>query len=98
MRFGIEKEDVTKIYVAGGFGYKLNIEKAIAIGMFPEEFAGRIEAVGNSSLAGAAKYLKEDDGEGIISELVEKSTEISLSADKDFNELYMDSMFFGEDW
>lgn len=94
LRYGIEKEDVAKVYVAGGFGYKLNIAKAIAIGMFPAEFAGRIEAVGNSSLAGAVKYLQKKEGESIISGLVESSTEIGLSSDKDFNEFYMDYMFF----
>ena len=94
LRYGIKKEDVAKVYVAGGFGFKLNIEKAIAIGMFPAEFAGRIEAVGNSSLAGAVKYLQEAAGENIIGELVKVSTEIGLSSDKDFNEFYMDYMFF----
>ena len=97
LRYGIEKEDVAKVYVAGGFGYKLNIAKAIAIGMFPAEFADRIEAVGNSSLAGAAKYLQEKDGEEIIAKLVDISTEIGLSSDKDFNEFYMDYMFFEEE-
>lgn len=94
LRYGIEKEDVAKVYVAGGFGFKLNIEKAIAIGMFPAEFKNRIEAVGNSSLAGAVKYLQEESGEKIIGDLVGVSKEIGLSSDKDFNELYMDHMFF----
>lgn len=94
LRYGIKKEDVVKVYVAGGFGFKLNIEKAIAIGMFPVEFAGRIEAVGNSSLAGAMKYLQEEKGESHIDKLVKNSAEIGLSSDKDFNDFYMDYMFF----
>lgn len=109
LRFGIEKEKIAKVYVAGGFGYKLNMEKAIQIGMFPEEFSDRMEAVGNSSLAGAVKYLRNEDGDGTIgvnsleiektgeqtlSEIVQISKEIPLSSDKDFNEFYMDSMFF----
>ena len=61
VRYGISYDDVHKVYLAGGFGYKLDTEKAIAIGMFPEEFQGKIEAIGNSSLAGAVEYLTEQD-------------------------------------
>ena len=94
LRYGIEKEEVSKVYLAGGFGYKLDTSKAIAIGMLPEEFKDRIEAVGNSSLAGAVKYLSDSDREKEIQRLVEISEEIGLSSDKDFNEFYMDAMFF----
>lgn len=97
LRYGITKEQVKKVYVAGGFGYKLDKEKAIAIGMLPEEFADKIETVGNSSLAGARQYLRDGEGEARLGEIVEKSEEIGLSTDKDFNEFYMDGMMFGEE-
>ena len=97
LRYGIEKEEVSKVYLAGGFGYKLDTSKAIAIGMLPEEFKDRIEAVGNSSLAGAVKYLSDPDREKEIRRLVDISEEIGLSSDKDFNEFYMDAMFFEEE-
>lgn len=94
LRYGVKKEDVVKIYVAGGFGYKLDTDKAIAIGMLPEEFKGRIEAVGNSSLAGAEDYLKDTEGDKTIRKILDVSEEINLSADKEFNDFYMDAMFF----
>ena len=97
LRYGITKEQVKKVYVAGGFGYKLDKEKAIAIGMLPEEFADKIETVGNSSLAGARQYLRDAAGEERLSKIVETSEEIGLSTDKDFNEFYMDGMMFGEE-
>lgn len=94
LRYGIKKEEVSKVYLAGGFGYKLNTDKAIAIGMIPEEWADRIVAVGNSSLSGACKYLKDENGDKTIEKLVSISEEINLSADKEFNEFYMNEMFF----
>jgi uncharacterized 2Fe-2S/4Fe-4S cluster protein (DUF4445 family) len=97
LRYGVEKEQVKNVYLAGGFGYKLDRQKAVSIGMLPEEFLDRIEAVGNSSLAGAAKYLREADGEAVLQKLAEESEEINLSADKKFNEYYMDAMMFGEE-
>lgn len=97
LRYGIKKEQVKKVYVAGGFGYKLDREKAIAIGMLPEEFRDKIETIGNSSLAGAGKYVRDTCGEERIRQILEKSQEIGLSSDKDFNTFYMDSMLFGEE-
>lgn len=94
LRYGIKKEEVSKVYLAGGFGYKLDTDKAIAIGMIPEEWADRIVAVGNSSLSGACKYLKDENGDKTIEKLVSISEEVNLSADKEFNEFYMNEMFF----
>lgn len=94
LRYGISKDQIAKVYLAGGFGYKLNKNKAIAIGLLPPELGDRIEAVGNSSLAGAAGYLRDPEGESKLKHLVEISEEVSLSTDKDFNEFYMDYMMF----
>ena len=65
--------------------------------MLPGEFRDRIEAVVNSSLSGAVKYLKDAEGKNTLSRLVAVSSEVNLSKDKDFNELYMDNMMFGEE-
>ncbi|MGN0315367.1 MAG: ASKHA domain-containing protein [Fusicatenibacter sp.] len=97
VRYGITADQVSKVYLAGGFGYKLDRAKAARIGMVPEEFLDRIHAVGNSSLAGAVKFLGQENGEEVLQKIVEKSTEIGLSTDKNFNEFYMDAMLFGEE-
>ena len=94
LRYGIEKDEITQVYLAGGFGFKLDCQKAIEIGMIPEEFAGKIEAVGNSSLGGAVKCLLSEDGWERISAMGSGAKEINLSADKDFNEFYMEYMYF----
>lgn len=95
LRYSITKEQVARVYLAGGFGYRLDTEKAIAIGMLPEEFLDRIQAVGNSCLAGVVKYLQEEQAEEKMHHLVRISKEINLSNDKDFNENYMEAMMFG---
>lgn len=94
VRYGVTKEQVKKVYLAGGFGYRLDVEKAIAIGMLPEEFKGKVTAVGNSSLAGANRFLSDIQTESILQSIVDVSEEISLSTDKDFNEFYMEYMMF----
>ncbi len=45
--------EVERIYLAGGFGYYLDVEAAFAIGLLPSDMRGKVQAVGNTSLAGA---------------------------------------------
>ena len=94
LRYGIGKEQVSHVYLAGGFGFKLDCGKAIDIGMIPEEFSDKVEAIGNSSLGGAVKCLMSKDGWQRTSDLGSRSEEIPLSADKDFNNFYMEYMYF----
>ena len=94
---GVPREEIETVYLAGGFGFKLDIAKAIAIGMLPEEFSDRIKTVGNSSLGGAAEFLTDPRGRDRIEEIVQVSREVNLSSDKEFNEFYMDAMFFEAD-
>lgn len=96
LRYGIPVSEVKCVYLAGGFGYRLDANQAVAIGMLPEVLRGRIYAVGNSSLAGAAAYLHEENAEQTLAQLIRQSEEIGLSADPDFNEFYMEAMFFPE--
>ncbi len=93
-RYGITYEDVDRVFLAGGFGYKVDLEKTAGIGMLPEELRAKTTAVGNSSLAGAARFLTFADAEERLKKLVEISTEVELSSDKDFNDFYMEYMFF----
>jgi len=54
---GLSFNQLEKIYVAGGFGNYLDIEKAVGIGLLPDIPRERIEFVGNSSLMGARMVL-----------------------------------------
>lgn len=94
LRYGIQKTEISHVYLAGGFGFYLDWQKAIAIGMIPEEFAGKIEAVGNSSLGGAVKCLLSAESQKRLTKMKHMAEEINLSADKEFQELYMEHMYF----
>ena len=95
-RYGVCKEQVTEVYVAGGFGYGLNIDKAIAIGMLPEEFREKITAVGNSCIAGVGRFLQEGSEEAVYT-LVRDAEEINLAMDAEFQNCYMEAMMFETD-
>ncbi|HWT26400.1 MAG TPA: ASKHA domain-containing protein, partial [Mobilitalea sp.] len=93
-RYGTSYDQIKTVYLAGGFGYKMNIEKAISIGLLPKELEGKIIAVGNSSLAGAVEYLMKEDAAIRMEQIRAASEEIHLSNDEDFNDLYIRYMNF----
>lgn len=97
LRYGISKADVKNIYLAGGFGYHVDLDNAVAIGLLPDEFKGRIMAVGNSALAGAVHVIRNSCNLKRLDSICEMADEISLSDDRDFQEFYMDYMMFEED-
>ncbi len=95
-KFNVGYEDIENLYIAGGFGYKLDSKKAMKIGMFPEELEDRIKVIGNSSLEGAKIFATEDIRER-IDRICKISKEIELGSDQDFNNLYMNYMYFNEE-
>lgn len=94
VRYGISADKIARVYIAGGFGYRLNPEKAIAIGMLPAEFSDKAVAVGNTSLAGGAKYLNNEDGRVQMEKIRRVAEEINLSNDDVFKEAYIRHMMF----
>jgi len=54
---GPQIDQIQRIFVAGGFGTYLSIEKAILIGLLPDLPPDRFRFVGNSSLKGARRAL-----------------------------------------
>lgn len=95
--YGIDIEQIDTLYLAGGFGWRINLKKAVGIGLLPRIAAERIRPVGNSSLAGAV-MLAEDAGMAKRLEwCVKISREVGLAGNTTFNELYMDHMYFDPD-
>ncbi|WP_346697526.1 ASKHA domain-containing protein [Catenibacillus scindens] len=93
-RYGTNGADLAKVYLAGGFGFRLNIDKAVAIGLLPESFSGKITVVGNASLKGARMCLLDENLIGRAWKMAGDTQEISLGNDGDFNEYFMEAMYF----
>lgn len=92
--YGISYEQIDKVYIAGGFGYRMNIAKALHIGLFPEELSDRMKAIGNSALTGAIQYLTEEDMNKRLKHIISIAQELNLSEDADFNHRYVKFMNF----
>ncbi|MDR3238525.1 MAG: ASKHA domain-containing protein [Clostridiales bacterium] len=91
---GVGYDAVEQVFLAGGFGFHVDLEHAGAIGLIPEELRDKVFVVGNSSLGGCVKILLEQDAEREIQDLIDVSEEINLSNDKSFNDMFMEYMYF----
>lgn len=96
-RYGIGAGEVQSVFLAGGLGFSLDVDKAFTIGMFPEEFRGRIISSGNTCLGGCADYLQRYKENEKLREMVRAIEVLDLSSDPVFQEHYIDHMLFGEE-
>lgn len=87
--YGKTYREIPEVFVAGGFGYRMNIRKAVNIGIFPREFLGKIKTVGNTSLAGVESFLRESQAEESLKRITKISKEIVLAKTKEFQETYV---------
>ncbi|MFA5561185.1 MAG: ASKHA domain-containing protein [Eubacteriales bacterium] len=90
---GSRAEEIGQVHVAGGLGYHVSPESLLRCGLFPPAFAGRITAVGNTSLAGAELCLRSDR-QAELARLREACTVVDLNCDSYFAEAFVDAMAF----
>lgn len=90
---GLTFDQLSKIYVAGGFGNYLNIEKAVGIGLLPDIPRERIEFVGNGSLMGARMALVSFHAFEKAISISQGITNIELSHFALFGDEYMAALY-----
>jgi uncharacterized 2Fe-2S/4Fe-4S cluster protein (DUF4445 family) len=90
---GMKFSDLNRIYVAGGFGAHLNIEKAILIGLLPDIPLKRIQFIGNSSLAGARQSMLSTHAFRKAESVARHMTYFELSVHPNFMNEFVASLF-----
>lgn len=93
-KYGTSYDEIEHIYIAGGFGHQMDVRKAADIGLLPEECLEKISAEGNTCLKGVEKALTDRAAQERLRYLAEIAEEVQLSNDKQFQEFYMEYMYF----
>ena len=93
--------EIKRVYLAGGFGYYLDVDSAFDIGLLPESMRGRVQAVGNSSLAGAFRMGRDLCQCRIDRESLQQSLSlvesVNLAEQEGFDRLYVQHMNFAQE-
>lgn len=90
---GLTLDIVERIYIAGGFGNYLNIDKAIMIGMLPDMPKEKFSFIGNTSIAGAYLCLLSEKMRRDSEDIARKMTYFELSVSRGFMDEYMSALF-----
>ncbi len=85
---------VEVMYVAGGFGSRLNGRNAAAIGLLPRELSTPIQPVGNAALDGAGRLLLDSSAREELTALMGKVHVIELATDPYFADKFIENMSF----
>jgi uncharacterized 2Fe-2S/4Fe-4S cluster protein (DUF4445 family) len=87
-------DDINHIYIAGGFGNYLDIERAVEIGLLPDVDRKRFHFVGNGSVQGAKMALLSRDALHYTEERIAGAmTDFELSSDHKYMNEYSSCLF-----
>ncbi len=88
---GIQVDDIDHLFVSGGLGATIGVWSAAGIGIFPKELLPKFEAVGNTSLRGAIKFVR-DGNEEELQEIKDNAKVVVLNEKPEFQELFLDNL------
>jgi len=89
---GIEQENLSTVYIAGGLGFFINLKNAVEVGLFPDGLAEKTAVCGNTSLKGAVKSLTDSSFLPRCREIISGSCTVELALDRDFAEAFADNI------
>jgi uncharacterized 2Fe-2S/4Fe-4S cluster protein (DUF4445 family) len=90
---GMKFTDIEKLYIAGGFGRYIDVERAITIGMLPDLPVDKFQFLGNTSIMGAYFTLLCDRLRHEAEEIAHRMTYVELSVSHNFMDEYLSALF-----
>ena len=93
-RYGARPEEISRMYLAGGFANYVNVENAVSIGFIANLPAERIVKVGNAALEGATIMLTSRRMRGRIEEIAGTVEHIELETTPDFFDIFVEGCMF----
>ena len=92
----IDINNISRIYIAGGFGSYLNLESASRIGLIPRALKDKAVTVGNAALTGAVRLLLDRGAREAAERLARDAVTLELSSNPIFSDLYTSGMMLEE--
>lgn len=90
---GLDFSMIDRVWITGGFGQYLNIERAVTIGLLPDIDRDKFKYLGNSSISGAYMALLSDEFRKEARKISNSMTYIDFSSSNTFMEEYTSALF-----
>lgn len=91
---GISPAQVRRVLLAGGFGSRLRVQSAAAIGLIPAPLGPKARPIGNAALAGAAMLLLDTRLRTRVEALASAVRIVPLGGDAQFERRFLSAMRF----
>ena len=92
--FGCAPQEITKLFLAGGFANYVNLQDAIDIGFLSPVPKERIVKIGNAAVDGAKAVLLSEEKRSAIETFVKNIEHIELETTPDFFEVFVEGCQF----
>ena len=89
----ISMKDIEHIYITGGLGNYLNIEKAMNTGLLEIDCMEQVIKMSNSALLGARMFLFKEKQKN-VTKILEVTQHCPLESHYDFQDIYCEKLFF----
>ncbi len=90
---GLSMANIDRIFLAGGFGSYVDIEKAMAIGLLPEIDPDKVRFIGNGSLMGAKMSALTNRIRKDVVRVTKRMTNFELSETASYMDNYIAALF-----
>ncbi len=90
---GLEIQDIEQIFLAGGFGSYVDLEKAMTVGLLPETEPEKVIFIGNGSLMGAKMSSLTNRIRKDVVDVTRRMTNFELSETRSYMDNYIASLF-----
>lgn len=91
---GVQPGDVSRVLIAGSFGYHLNTASLIHIGLLPPAFAEKVDFLGNTSKTGGQALLLNYMKRAVIEKVVPDVNALELATTENFDKLFIRCLTF----
>ena len=90
---GLGVNDIEQIFLAGGFGSYVDLEKAMVIGLLPEINPDKVRFIGNGSLMGAKMSALTNRIRKDVVDVTKRMTNFELSETASYMDNYVAALF-----
>ncbi len=91
---GLKIQDIPLAYISGAFGYHIDPQSILTLGLIPKGFKGEIEFLGNTSLEGARLCLLNKNCLEETREIYRKMEVLELSMRENFQDVFVRELTF----
>ena len=92
--YGVRLEDISRLYLAGGFANYVSVENAVGIGFIAGVAADRVVKAGNASLEGATLMLVSRTMRRTAEEMAKLVEHVELETTPDFFDIFVEGCMF----